>query len=150
VNTFWKRLLATGDGWAPMALRLTLGIVMFPHGAQKLLGWWGGHGFSATMSFMTEQMGLPAVIVFLVIVIEFFGSLALITGVLTRLAALGIGVEMIGAVATVHAKFGFFMNWTGQKAGEGFEFHILVLGMVIALLILGAGRWSLDRALSRG
>jgi len=149
MNTFWARLIATDEGWAAMVLRLALGIVMFPHGAQKLLGWWGGHGFSATMSFMTQQMGLPAVIGFLVIVIEFFGSLALIAGFLTRLAALGVGVEMIGAVATVHAKFGFFMNWTGQKAGEGFEYHILVVAMAIALLILGAGRWSMDRALSR-
>ncbi len=150
MTTFWNRLLATDDGWAPLLLRLALGIVMFPHGAQKMLGWWGGSGFSGTMGFMTEKMGLPTLIVFLVIMIEFFGSLALIAGVMTRLAALGIGVEMLGAVATVHASNGFFMNWTGQQAGEGFEYHILVLGIVAALVILGAGRWSLDRALSRG
>jgi len=149
MSMFWARLIATDEGWAAMVLRLALGIVMFPHGAQKLLGWWGGQGFSATMSSMTQQAGLPAVIVLLVIVVEFFGSLALIAGFLTRLAALGFGVEMIGAVATVHAKFGFFMNWTGQKAGEGFEYHILVVAMAIALLILGAGRWSVDRALSK-
>ncbi len=149
MNTFWKRLIATDDGWAPLLLRLTLGVVMFAHGAQKMLGWFGGNGFEATMGYMTGQMGLPAVIVFLVIMIEFFGSLALIAGVLARLAALGIGVEMLGAIATVHAQNGFFMNWTGQQAGEGFEYHILVLGIVAALLVLGAGRWSIDRALSR-
>ena len=150
MSTLWNRLLATDDGWAPLMLRLALGIVMFPHGAQKMLGWFGGNGFEATMGFMTEKMGLPALIVFLVIVIEFFGSLALIAGVLTRVAALAVGVEMIGAIATVHAQNGFFMNWTGQQAGEGFEYHILLLGIVAALLVLGAGRWSVDRALSQG
>ena len=141
-----RKLFATNNDILPLILRLTLGLVMFPHGAQKLLGWFGGAGFSATMQGMTG-MGLPTVIVFLVIVAEFFGALGLITGFLTRFSAFGIAVVMIGAVATVHAKVGFFMNWFGQQQGEGFEYHLLVIGIAIALMIRGGGLLSIDRAL---
>ncbi len=141
-----RKLLATNDDILQLILRLTLGIVIFPHGAQKLLGWFGGYGFSATMKAMTD-MGLPAVIVFLVIVAEFFGSLGLITGFLTRFSAFGISVVMLGAIFTVHAKVGFFMNWFGQQQGEGFEYHLLVLGIALALMIRGGGRLSVDGAL---
>jgi putative oxidoreductase len=141
-----RKLLATNNDVLPLILRLTLGLVMFPHGAQKLLGWFGGGGFSATMQGMTG-MGLPAVIVFLVIVAEFFGALGLITGFLTRFSAFGIATVMLGAVATVHAKVGFFMNWFGQQQGEGFEYHLLVIGIAVALMIRGGGLLSVDRAL---
>ena len=141
-----RKLLATNDDILQLILRLTLGIVIFPHGAQKLLGWFGGYGFSATMKAMTD-MGLPAVIVFLVIVAEFLGSLGLITGFLTRFSAFGISVVMLGAIFTVHAKVGFFMNWFGQQQGEGFEYHLLVLGIALALMIRGGGRLSVDGAL---
>ena len=141
-----RKLLATNNDVLPLILRLTLGLAMFPHGAQKLLGWFGGGGFSATVQGMTG-MGLPAVIVFLVIVAEFFGALGLITGFLTRFSAFGIATVMLGAVATVHAKFGFFMNWFGQQQGEGFEYHLLVIGIAIALMIRGGGLFSVDRAL---
>jgi len=141
-----RKLLATNTDILQLILRLTLGIVIFPHGAQKLLGWFGGGGFSATMQGMTG-MGLPSVIVFLVIVAEFFGSLGLITGFLTRFSAFGIAIVMLGAVATVHAKIGFFMNWMGQQQGEGFEYHLLVLGIALALMIRGGGAYSVDGAL---
>ncbi len=141
-----RKLLATNDDILQLILRLTLGIVIFPHGAQKLLGWFGGGGFSATMEGMTG-MGLPGVIVFLVIVAEFFGSLGLITGFLTRFSAFGISVVMLGAIAAVHAKVGFFMNWMGQQQGEGFEYHLLVLGIALALMIRGGGAFSVDGAL---
>lgn len=141
-----RKLLATNDDILQLILRLTLGIVIFPHRAQKLLGWFGGGGFSATMQGMTS-MGLPAVIVFLVIVAEFFGSLGLITGFLTRFSAFGISMVMLGAIFTVHAKVGFFMNWMGQQQGEGFEYHLLVLGIALALMIRGGGCFSIDRAL---
>lgn len=141
-----RKLLATNTDILQLILRLTLGIVIFPHGAQKLLGWFGGGGFSATMQGMTG-MGLPSVIVFLVIVAEFFGSLGLITGFLTRFSAFGIAIVMLGAVATVHAKVGFFMNWMGQQQGEGFEYHLLVLGIALALMIRGGGAYSVDGAL---
>lgn len=141
-----RKLLATNNDILQLILRLTLGIVIFPHGAQKMLGWFGGGGFSATMQGMTG-MGLPSVIVFLVIVAEFFGSLGLITGFLTRFSAFGIAVVMLGAVFTVHAKVGFFMNWMGQQQGEGFEYHLLVLGIALALMIRGGGAYSVDGAL---
>jgi putative oxidoreductase len=143
-----RKLLATNNDVLPLILRLTLGLVMFPHGAQKMLGWFGGAGFSATMQGMTG-MGLPGVIVFLVIVAEFFGALGLITGFLTRFSAFGIAMVMLGAVATVHAKFGFFMNWFGQQQGEGFEYHLLVIGMSLALLVVGGGKWALDGVVAR-
>ncbi|RMG60743.1 MAG: DoxX family protein [Deltaproteobacteria bacterium] len=132
-----------------LVIRLALGIVMFPHGAQKVLGWFGGHGFSGTYAFFTAKMGLPGIVAFLVIVSEFFGSLGLIAGFLTRLSALGIASVMTGAIVTVHAKHGFFMNWFGNKAGEGFEFHILALGMAVALIIGGGGSLSVDGAIGK-
>jgi putative oxidoreductase len=142
-----KRLMQTDDDTGRFLVRLFLGIVMFPHGAQKLLGWFGGGGFSGTMQGMTG-MGLPAFIVFLVIIFEFFGSLSLIFGFLGRLGALAILCVMLGAVFTVHLKTGFFMNWTGQQPGEGFEYHLLAIGMALAVLVGGSGRFSVDRALS--
>ncbi len=133
---------------AALALRIALGMVIFPHGAQKLLGWFGGHGYSGTMGFF-ESMGIPAILAFLAIIAEFFGSLGLIAGLLTRLSAFGVAVVMIVAVVTVHAPNGFFMNWAGNQKGEGFEYHLLALGIALALIILGPGRWSLDALLSR-
>lgn len=143
-----KRLMWTDDNVAGLILRLALGIVMFPHGAQKMLGWFGGYGFAGTMAGMTK-MGLPAAIVFLVILFEFFGSLSLITGFLGRVGAICIGIVMLGAVATVHLKNGFFMNWNQAAGkGEGFEYHLLALGIVLAILATGSGRWSIDRSMS--
>ncbi|GJL78456.1 MAG: hypothetical protein NPINA01_14450 [Nitrospinaceae bacterium] len=144
-----KIALKTEDSYNPLILRLALGIVMFPHGAQKVFGWFGGHGFEGTMGFFTQQMGLPAVIAMMVIAGEFLGSLGLITGFLTRLSSFGIAAIMGGAVATVHASNGFFMNWSGKQAGEGFEFHILVLGMAIVLMIAGGGKFSVDQWISK-
>ena len=146
-NAFQK-VIRTGDSTTAAVLRLVLGGVMFAHGAQKALGWFGGYGIEGTMGFLTQTMGLPAIVAGLVIAIELFGSLALIIGALTRAAALGIGAVMIGAIATVHLKTGFFMNWSGQQGGEGFEFHLLALAMVVALLLLGGGAFSVDRALT--
>jgi len=142
------RALATDASWTQAVLRVTLGAVMFPHGAQKALGWFGGYGFSGTMGFLTEKAGLPTPIAFLVIAFEFAGSLLLLAGLGTRFAAAGIVTVMIGAIATVHAPNGFFMNWNGNQAGEGFEYHLLVLGLALALILRGGGRASLDRSLS--
>lgn len=144
----FRRLFATDKDILLLILRLTLGVVMFPHGAQKLLGWFGGYGFSGTMEGMTS-MGLPAVIVFLVIIAEFFGSLGLITGFLTRFSAFGIATVMLGAIFTVHAKVGFFMNWSGNQAGEGFEYHLLVLGIALVLMIRGGGAASVDGLIAK-
>lgn len=139
-----KRLIATEEDWAALLLRVTLGAVMWPHGAQKLLGWYGGGGFAGTISAFREHMGIPVFIAFLVIISEFFGSLGLIAGFATRLSAFGVFCVMTGAILMVHLPNGFFMNWFGQQAGEGFEYHLLAIGIALALMIRGGGRWSVD------
>ena len=144
-----KALFDTDEAWTGVILRLTLGLVMWPHGAQKLLGWFGGYGFAGTMGFFTETMHLPWLIAVLVIIGEFFGSLALLAGLLTRFSAASLGVIMLGAMTTVHLPHGFFMNWFGKQSGEGYEYHLLVIGIAAALLVTGAGRWSADRKIAR-
>ena len=142
-----KKLVHTQNDFAITVLRLVLGIVFFAHGAQKMLGWFGGYGFKGTMGAFTHTMHIPAPLAFLAIAAEFFGGLGLIVGLLTRVAAFGITVNMLVAIFTVHAANGFFMNWTGQQKGEGFEYHLLVLAMTVALMIRGAGAFSIDRAI---
>ena len=144
-----KTLFQTDEAWSGLILRVMLGLVMLPHGAQKLLGWYGGFGFAGTMGFFTEQMHMPAVVAFLVIIGESFGSLGLILGLLTRFTAASLSLIMVGAIAMVHWPNGFFMNWFGKQAGEGFEYHLLVIGMSLALLIAGAGKWSVDGAIAK-
>ena len=132
----------TDDSWAGLILRVVLGGVIFAHGAQKLLGWYGGSGFEGTMGFFTQKMGLPWLIAFLVIIGESIGSVGLLAGLFTRFTAASFIVIMLGAIMTVHLPQGFFMNWFGQQTGEGFEFHLLVIGMSLALLVVGGGKWA--------
>jgi putative oxidoreductase len=127
-------LLETHGGWAAFLLRIALGVVIFAHGAQLALGWFGGHGFKNTVQ-QFKQMGIPP-------------PVGLIVGLLTRIAAFGILVVMLGAIFLVHSKVGFFMNWYGQQQGEGFEYHLLVAAIAIALMIMGAGNLSLDAAIA--
>lgn len=143
-----RALFATNDSWAGFILRVTLGVVIFPHGAQKLLGWYGGRGFAGTMEFFTEQLHIPALLAFLVIMTESVGALALIAGLLTRLAAFGVACIMAVAIWMVHWPYGFFMNWSGKQAGEGFEYHLLAIGISLALLLVGAGKWSVDQVIA--
>jgi putative oxidoreductase len=145
----FKKLGSTSNDVALTALRLVLGVVFFAHGAQKMLGWFGGYGFSGTMGFFTHEMGLPAPLAFLVIATEFFGGLGLIVGLLTRVAALGIAVEMVVAIFLVHLPNGFFMNWYGNQKGEGIEYHLLAIATAATLLLRGAGAFSADHALTR-
>ncbi|HEU4582867.1 MAG TPA: DoxX family protein [Polyangiaceae bacterium] len=128
--------------------RALLGAVMFPHGAQKLLGWFGGYGFDGTMQFFTQTLRFPAVLALLVILAESIGALLLLAGLGTRLAAFGISAVMLGAILTTHWKVGFFMNWFGNQAGEGYEFHLLALALAVPLVIAGGGRCALDSWLS--
>jgi putative oxidoreductase len=143
-----RKLFAAEDSAATSLLRLVLGIVFFAHGAQKMLGWFGGPGFSGTMGMFTNYLHIPAPFAFLAIAAEFFGGLGLILGFLTRIAAFGIAVNMVVAVVKVHSNFGFFMNWTGTQKGEGFEYHLLVLAITAFLMIRGAGAFSLDRVIA--
>ncbi len=144
----FHKLLATSNDLTLTVVRLVLGLVFFAHGAQKMLGWFGGYGFHGTMGFFTQQMGIPAPLAFLAICAEFFGGLGLIFGLLARIAALGIMVNMMVAVAKVHSANGFFMNWTGQQKGEGFEYHLLAIALIIMVLVKGSGALSIDRALA--
>lgn len=142
------RLLRTDDSNAAPVLRLALGIVMLPHGAQKLLGWWGGPGVQGTFAMFEQAFGVPPWLAAVVIATEFFGGLALILGVLGRVAALAIGVNMAVAALLAHRGNGFFMDWSNAKGVEGFEFHILAVGMAAGLVLLGSGCCSVDRWLS--
>jgi len=144
MTTFMKYLFQTNDKFSYWVPRVILGCVMFPHGVQKLFGWFGGFGFTNTMTYFTQTAGLPWIIAFLIIMGESLGSLGLIVGFFTRLSALGLIFIMVGAITTVHIPNGFFMNWFGKNAGEGFEYHLLVIGMSIPLLISGGGRYSVD------
>jgi len=141
-------LLKTNDSFAPLIARLTLGLVMIPHGAQKALGWFGGYGFKATMAFFTGNMHIPALFALLAIAAEFAGAIGLIVGFLGRVAAFGIAVNMLVATLMVHAPNGFFMNWAGNQKGEGFEFHLLAIGLALVVITSGGGRWSIDRSLA--
>jgi len=139
-----ENLLSTTDSVLPLILRLTLGIVIFPHGMQKLFGWFGGFGFKGTYGYFTKQAGLPGIIAFLVIIGESFGSVALILGLLTKFSAISIGIIMLGATLMVHKPHGFFINWMGAQKGEGMEFHLLAIGLSITLCVSGGGAYSID------
>jgi putative oxidoreductase len=141
-----RKLFATSENVGLTILRLGLGAVFFAHGAQKTLGWFGGPGFSAMMTGF-ESGGIPAPFAFLAIMAEFLGGIGLLLGLLTRIAAFGITCNMLVAIFSVHLPNGFFMNWTGQQKGEGYEYHVLVLAMALMIMIQGAGRLSLDLAI---
>jgi len=143
-----RKLFETDEAWTGLILRIMLGVVMFPHGAQKLLGWYGGFGFAGTLGFFTEQMHLPWLVALLVIIGESFGSLGLLIGLLTRVTAASMALIMVGAIGLVHWPNGFFMNWSGKQAGEGFEYHLLVIAICAALVITGAGKWSVDSVIA--
>lgn len=138
-----RYIFNTTDGYAPLPVRMLLALVLFPHGAQKLLGWFGGFGFAGSMSYFTTGAGLPWIIGFLVIIIEFFGPLFILVGFATRIWSLGILAVMTGVVATTFNQY-FFMNWFGSQKTEGYEFFLLAIGMALSLVISGSGKYSID------
>lgn len=148
LSSFLQSLVATSGSFAPLFLRVALGLMLLPHGAQKLLGWFGGYGFTGTMGYLTGTVGVPWLVGLLVILGEFFGSLLLLAGFGTRFAAASVAIIMAGA-AWQHRSNGFFMNWFGQQKGEGIELHLLALGIAAALFVLGGGRYSVDGTLRR-
>jgi putative oxidoreductase len=141
-----KIIFDTKAGYAPLAVRILLSLVLFPHGAQKLLGWFDGYGFDASMNYFTGFAGLPSIVGFLVIVIEFFGPIFILLGLATRLWSFGVLSVMTGIIITTFNDY-FFMNWFGAQKEEGFEFFLLVIGMALSLIISGAGKFSIDSAL---
>lgn len=145
MNGILKKVLATDMDVTPTILRIVLGCVIFAHGAQKLFGIWGGHGPSWTVVAWQQWWNIPPFLTYTVIGIESFGAILLILGLLTRIWAFLIGAVMLVAVYLVHFHWGFYMNWYMQpQIGEGYEYHLLVLALVIALMLKGGGRWSVD------
>ena len=144
-----KLLKTDNQDIGSLIARLALGIVIMPHGLQKLLGMFGGHGFSATLDFFSS-MGIPKLIGLLIILGESFGALFLILGLIGRISAFGVLLIMLGAVLMVHLPNGFFMNWFGNKAGEGYEFHLLAIGLSLIILLKGSGKLSLDEFIIKG
>jgi len=140
-----KQFFHTENSIVLLLLRVILGLVMLPHGMQKVFGWFGGDGLTATLASFSDKMHIPAFLAILVILSESLGGVALIIGFCTRLAAFGILCNMIGAIFLVHLPNGFFMNWSGQKHGEGFEFHLLAIAIALSLVIAGGGKDSVDR-----
>jgi putative oxidoreductase len=143
----FQKLLQTHNELVLTFCRLILGIVFFAHGAQKVLGWFGGLGFSGTVAAFAK-FGMPAPLAYFVMFVEFFGGLSMIFGLLSRLGGLGITALMLGAILTVHIHVGFFMNWYGNQKGEGFEYHLLAIALAVLIMIRGAGALSLDHAIS--
>ena len=143
----FKKLIATKDDVVVTLARVVLGAVMFPHGAQKVMGWFGGYGFTGVMGYFTDSLGIPWIFALLAIVAEFAGSLGLISGLLSRIAAFGVSVNMLVAIFMVHKNNGFFMNWMGTQKGEGFEYHVLVLTLALIVIIRGSGSYSLDKSI---
>jgi putative oxidoreductase len=144
-----RRLIYTQDELAPALARIVLGLVMLPHGLQKVFGWFGGNGFSGTMGFFTNMMHIPYPLGVLAILAESVGAVMLILGLLGRLGALGIATNMLVAIFMSHLANGFFMNWGGTQKGEGFEYHLLALALALIVIIRGSGAASVDLALSR-
>ena len=144
-----NKLLATNpNNWTALIIRLALAVVIFPHGAQKLFGWFGGYGYEGTMGFLTGTAGLPWVVALLVILIESIGAVLIFFGSITRVASFGLIALFVGIIIKSHIGNGFFINWANAPGvGQGYEFHLLVIGMSLALLVAGGGKASVDVAL---
>jgi putative oxidoreductase len=143
MNPKLNKLIATSPSFGPLFARLTLAAVMFPHGAQKVLGWFGGYGLTGTLKFFAESLHIPAPLALLAFAAEFLGPLLLLLGAFSRIAALAVAVTMAVAIK-FHLPNGFFMNWSANQAGEGFEYHLLVIGLALVVLVQGGGGYSVD------
>jgi len=144
-----KKIFGTNNDWPSLVTRLTIGLILIPHGAQKMLGWLGGYGFSGTMNYFTNTVNLSWIVAFMIIVIEFIGALSLIVGFASRIWAVLVIFLMIGIIVTAHFENGFFMNWYGSQKGEGYEYHLLVIGLSIVTLLGGSGKFSLDGVIAK-
>jgi len=144
-NLFPTGLFSTSSDWTLTAIRITLGVVFFAHGAQKVFGWFGGAGLTGTLRMMHDHLHLPIPVAFLVVMSEFLGGAGLIVGLLSRVAAVGICVTMLSAIVMVHGRNGLFMNWLGDRKGHGIEYHLLAIALAVAIVVGGSGAASLDR-----
>jgi putative oxidoreductase len=141
---FADRIIETTPEVHLTLCRLVLGGVMAVHAAQKLPGWFGGEGLTDTVAAFEMHLGLPMIVGVLVVLAEVAGSVGLILGAFGRVAAGCIVTVMVGAILLVHQQNGFFMNWTGKNPGEGFEYHLLAIGLAIPILARGSGAASVD------
>ena len=132
-----------------LVIRITIGLIVLAHGVQKLFGWFGGYGFTGTMDFFTESIGLPYLLGVAIILAETLGMVSLISGLFTRFMSASLIVIMVGAIVTMHFDYGFYMNWGGASKGEGFEFHLLIIVMAAVSLLFGPGDYSFDQFLTR-
>lgn len=144
-----QKIFGTTNNCIGFVARFTMGLILFPHGAQKMLGWFGGYGFSGTMQFFTNKLHLPWIIAFSVIMIEFFGSIFLMVGFASRIWSSLIIILMLGIIFTVHIENGFFMNWFNNQKGEGYEYHLLIIGLSLTVCINGSGKYSVDNKLQK-
>jgi putative oxidoreductase len=142
------QILATDSSWVPTLARIILGIIFFAHGSQKVFGWFGGPGLRQTLRTLTEVVGLPTIMALAAVGAEFVGGAALILGLLARISALVIAVNMLAAIFIVHGRYGLFMNWFGDRKGHGIEYHLLAIALAIVIIAKGAGAFSLDGLLS--
>ena len=127
---------------ALLLIRVVVGVVFFAHGSQKVFGWFGGYGLRGTVEGMTK-MGLPIAVPYLVAFGEFTAGLGLIFGFLSRIAAAGMFIEMLGAVLLVHWKAGFFADH------KGFEYPLTLCIVSLGIAITGAGAYSIDASMRR-
>ena len=146
-NLLSTTLFSTSPDWTLTAIRITLGVVFFAHGTQKVFGWFGGAGLEGTLRMMHDHLHLPIPVAFLAVMSEFLGGAGLIVGLLSRVAAVGICVTMLSAIVMVHGRNGLFMNWLGDRKGHGIEYHLLAMALAIAIVVRGSGAASLDRLL---
>ncbi len=146
ITTVMKHtIFRTKNDWTGLITRLTLGLILFPHGAQKVFGWFDGPGFTKEMEMLTGMVHLPWIIAFLVIVIEFAGAISLIAGFASRIWAIAVIILFTGIIFSMHLQFGFFMNWFGTQQGEGYEYHLLIIGLSLATLVNGSGKYAADQ-----
>jgi uncharacterized membrane protein YphA (DoxX/SURF4 family) len=143
-----EQFFSSQNNWTGLLLRITIAVVLFPHGAQKLLGWFGGYGFDGTMQYFTQTVKLPYIIGLLVILIEFFAPIALVLGIGSKILAAVLAILFLGITITAHSNFGFFMNWFGNQPGEGFEFFLLAIGASLALMFNGSGKFAIDNLIA--
>lgn len=138
-------LLGTYPSWSRAVVRVALGVVFLAHGGQKVFGWFGGPGLKATIQTFQQYMQVPPAATVMAALIELLGGLALLAGFLARPAAVGIIVVMLVAIAKVHARNGFFINFANTPGkGHGVEFNVALIAMALSILVGGAGALSID------
>ena len=150
MQTLSQKLFRTENNYSWTILRVTLGVVMLAHGLQKAFGWFGGYGWDGTMGYFTGAVGLPSILGAFIILIESLGAFLLILGFAGRINAVLVGAVILGALFVDHLPNGFYMNWFGNQKGEGFEYHLLAIGISSSVAINGSGALSIDRWIASG